>query len=74
MTADDPELADLLVSYAELLEAMRWLATLTERLAARVELTAPESQDVTAELEATRALIDQLDAMLTLRRQYLRPM
>jgi hypothetical protein len=71
---DDPELAQWLESYRELLDAMRRLTTLIERLAARASLSADEARDVRHELETTRTPVEHLDAVLTLRKQRLRPM
>jgi hypothetical protein len=45
-----------------------------ERLAARASLSADEARDARQEIETTRQGIEQMDAMLTLRRQDLRPM
>jgi hypothetical protein len=74
---DDPELLALLDSYAELLEALRRLTTLSERLLERAEgrkpLTSQEAADARRELEITRS-IERLEAMLTMRRQKLRVM
>jgi hypothetical protein len=53
---------------------MRRLALLTERLAARASLSPDEARDAHHEIETTRQGIERLDAMLTLRRQDLRPM
>jgi hypothetical protein len=78
VTSDDPELTEWLASYRELLDAMRRLTALTERLLQRGAhgplLSAEEAQDAHRDLEATRTAVEQLDAMLTLRRQQLRPM
>jgi hypothetical protein len=48
---------------------MRRLALLTERLAARASLSPDEARDARQEIETTRAAIERLDAMLTLRGQ-----
>jgi hypothetical protein len=44
------------------------------RLLSRVTLTADEERDARRELDTTRKAIEQLDAMLTRRRQRMRPM
>ena len=71
--ADDPELTAMLDALSELLEAMRRLSLLAERLAARASLNPDETRDVQHEIETTRNGVDKIDAMLTLRRQHLRP-
>jgi hypothetical protein len=45
-----------------LLEGMRRLALLTERLAARASLSADEARDAHQEIETTRHGIERLDA------------
>jgi hypothetical protein len=72
MTAD-PETNALVDACTGLLEAIR-MTLLTERLAARASLSSDEARDVRQEIETTHAVIEQIDAMLTLRRQPLRPM
>jgi hypothetical protein len=64
----------LLDALSELLEAMRRLALLTERLAARASLSTDAVGQVRYEIETTRNGVEKIDAMLTLRRQNLRPM
>jgi hypothetical protein len=63
MPSDDPELLALLDSYAELLDGMRRLTTLAERLLERAEkhLTAQESADARRELDTARDAVERLD-------------
>jgi hypothetical protein len=72
--AQDPEVAALLDTCRALLEGLRRLALLTERLAARASLSPDEARDARQKIETTRQDIEQIDTMLTLRRQDLRPM
>jgi hypothetical protein len=74
VATDDPEVRELLLTIEQLLDAMRRLAELTERLAARSSLNLDERRHVTAEIDDTLNSVDQLQAMLTLRRQRFRPM
>jgi hypothetical protein len=74
MPADHPEVAALLDTCHALLDGKRRLALLTERLAARASRSADKARDAHQEIETTRRGIERLDAMLTLRRQDLRPM
>ncbi len=75
---DDHEVNALLAANAHLLEAMRRLVTLGDRLAARATcgptLTPDEAQDARAELDAARDAVERLDTLLTLRRLHLREM
>ena len=68
----------MLDGYGQLLEAMRRLLTLAERVLERGEqgqpLSAREAADAHEEIATTSAGIEQLDAMLTVRRQGLRVM
>jgi hypothetical protein len=74
---DDPELVSLLNRYTELLEAMRRLATLAEKLLERASTTTPLTSEEAAqarhEIDVALDGIERIDAMLTLRRQQLRP-
>jgi hypothetical protein len=70
VTTDDPEVTELLDTSRELIEAIRRLLLLSGRLLSRATLTSDEAKDAKPE---TRELLEQLDAMLTLRRQQLRP-
>jgi hypothetical protein len=72
--ADDPEVSSLLAALSELLEARRRAALLAERLAARASLTADEARDVRHEIQTVRDGAERMDAMITMRRQNLRPM
>jgi hypothetical protein len=76
--ADDPELVSLLNGYTELVEAMRRLATLAEVLLHRAStatpLTSEEAAQARHQIDVARDGIEHIDAMLTLRRQQLRPM
>jgi hypothetical protein len=74
MPADDPEVAALVDTCHALLEGMRRLALLTERLAARASLSPDDAREARQEIKTTRQSIEQIDAMLMLRRQDLRPM
>jgi hypothetical protein len=67
--ADDSETAALLDACTELREALRRMTLLTERLAARASLSSDGARDVRQEIETARDSIEQMDAMLTLRRQ-----
>jgi hypothetical protein len=73
---DDAEVAALLDTVKELLNGMRRLSDLSDRLITRAgdRLTRDEAQDARRELETSRAGIEKLEAMLLLRRQRLRPM
>jgi hypothetical protein len=75
---DDPEVTALLSANAHLLDAMRRLVTLGDRLAARATsgptLTPDEARDARAELDAARETVERIDTLLTLRRQHLRPL
>jgi hypothetical protein len=71
---DDPEVLALLDVQEALLEAMRRLLVLTERLLSRASLTDSEARDARHELDVTHESLKQLEAMLTLRRQHMRPM
>ena len=72
--ADTPETLDLLKAIEHLLEGMRRLTMLAERLAYRAALSEREGQDVERELTTARDHVTQLDAMVTLWRQGSRPM
>lgn len=74
MRSDDPEVTALLEANAAPVEALRRLTRLAELLLSRATLTEAEAQDARHELETTRASIEQLETMLTLRRQRMRPM
>ena len=75
---DDPEVTELVAANTHLLDAMRRLVTLGDRLAARATsgptLTPREAQDARAELDGVREAIERIDTLLTLRRQHLREM
>jgi hypothetical protein len=75
-SSDDSEVAALLDTITELLDGMRRLRDLADRLMVRAtdRLTAEELRDARRELEVTQAGIEKLEAMLLLRRQRLRPM
>jgi hypothetical protein len=68
----------LLDAAEALLETLRRSLTQSERLLERAAtgkpLTPQETRDVRAEIDGTRAGIEQLEAMLTLRRQQMRRM
>ena len=74
----DPEVASLLDTTSHLLQALRRLHTLTERLldaaTSSQPLTAENVTSARVELDAARMGIDEIEAMLALRRQTLRPM
>ena len=74
LMADDPEVVELLQACVALLEALRRMTDLSERVLQRAVLTQAESDDARQEIATTRAGIEQLDAMLTLRRQKFRAM
>jgi hypothetical protein len=59
---------------SELLEVLRRLALLTERLGARASLSPEEARHVRREIDTTRDGIDRTETMLTLRGQQLRLM
>ena len=66
-----PSLTEWPESYRDCSTRCGGLTTLTERLAARASLSPDEAQDVRRELETTRTAVEQLGAILTLRRQNL---
>jgi membrane peptidoglycan carboxypeptidase len=73
--ADDPDA--LFAATNEVLTALRRLTRLSERLlesATGEPLTPEQARQARSETETTREGIEQIDAMLTLRRQRLRPM
>jgi hypothetical protein len=75
--ADDPEVDALLAATSELLTAFRRLTRLSERLlgsATGERLTPEQALQARREIETTREGIEEIDAMLTLRRQRLLPM
>ena len=61
----------MLKAQHELINGMRRLLVLTERLSSRAGLSADEARDGKHELDATRESLEQFDAMPTLRRQQL---
>ena len=69
-----PEVAALLDTLCELIEALRRSALLAERLVARASLTTDEARDVRHEIQTVRDFAERMEAMITLRRQNLRPM
>jgi hypothetical protein len=77
MSERDPEATALLDAADAVLEALRRSLMRSERLLKRAShgplLTPEEERDVRLEIDATREAVAQLDAMLTLRRQHLRP-
>jgi hypothetical protein len=71
------EVAALIAATSELLEALLRLTRLSERLlesATRTSFTPEQALQARREIESTREGIEQIDAMLTLRRQRLRLM
>ena len=74
----DPEVAALLDAIGELLDAVRRLTRLSERLlesaTAGAPLTPEHARQVRTEIETTRGGVEEIQAMLTLPRQRLRPM
>lgn len=77
MVTDGPEVVALLDATSELPEALRRLTILAERLLASAtgeSLTAEQPEQARRERDVACDGIERLDAMLTLRRQRLRPM
>jgi 5-methylcytosine-specific restriction endonuclease McrA len=74
-TPNEPYVQSLLAGYDQLLEAMRRLLVLSERLVDRAtngpSLTADEVRDAQHELTIARAGIERLDTLLVLFRQHL---
>ena len=72
----DREVTELLAAIAALLETIRRLSGLTDSVLTKCEarpLTPTELSDARHELETARVAVEKLEAMVTLRRQGLRP-